>query len=505
MNAVPAGGGGWLTVIRESFPGAFQKHVTIDAPRDILAFSGVFSPVTLIAGDVAKPRVKLVEEDEDGICEEVSSTSPFLTVLKKPNHYQNRIQFWSQWILSKLLWGNTYVLKVREKARGMVKSLYILDPARVKPLVSETGDVYYELSPDHLSGLVEKTIIPASEIIHDRWNCLWHPLVGVSPLYACALSATQGRKIQNNSTLFFENSSRPSGMLVAPGAISDELALTMKTRWEENYGGANTGRTAVLGNGLKYEAIGIPAQEAQLFEQLGWTKFDCADCFHMPHFKVGGPVPAGSTIEALQLQYYNDCLHGLFESAELCLDEGLEVPPTYYTEFDIDVLLRMDQATQVKMLVESVKGIRTPNEARAKLNLEAVTGGDAVYLQQQNYSTEALAKRDAKDDPFATAGAKAPAAGGASEPDEERIQGPLSIHTEGMTMNVPGMEHVARMVQQLERTMRMPVVPVKDVNGVILYGRRMERLPLHLQDGDDAIADLSELFINGLESEHVNG
>jgi HK97 family phage portal protein len=411
------GNGGWMQIIREGFAGAFQQNVVVDAPRDILAFSGVFSPVTLIAGDISKLRVKLVEENEDGICTELSA-SPFLAVLKKPNHYQNRIQFWLQWILSKLLWGNAYALKVRENARGMVKALYILDPARVKPMVAVSGDVYYELSPDHLSGLIETVTVPATEIIHDRWNCLWHPLVGVSPIYACALSATQGRKIQNDSTLFFGNASRPSGMLVAPGTISDELAGKMKAQWEQNYGGSNTGRTAVLGNGLKYETIAIPAQEAQLIEQLKWTVEDVARCFHMPLFKVGGPVPTGSTIEALNLMYYSDCLQALIEQAELCMDEGLEVSANYYTEFDLDGLLRMDQVAQVTMLAESVKGgIRMPDEARAKLNLPAVPGGNAVYLQQQNYSTAALAKRDAKDDPFETAPRSATAAPAAN--DEE--------------------------------------------------------------------------------------
>lgn len=405
------GGGGWMQIIRESFAGAFSRHVTIDGPKDILAFSGVFAPLTLIAGDIAKLRVKLVEEDEDGICTELEYSSPFWAPLRKPNHYQTRIQFWAQWILSKLLWGNTYVLKVRESARGMVKQLYILDPARVKPLVATRGDVFYELEPDHLSGLIEKVRVPASEIMHDRWNCLWHPLVGVSPIYSCALSATQGRRIQNQSTVFFENASRPSGMLVAPGTIKDEDAAAMKQRWEENYGGSGTGRTAVLGNGLKYEAISAPAEESQLIEQLEWTKFDCADCFHVPRFKVGGDVPVGSTIEALNLMYYSDCLQKLIEDAEACLDEGLELKPNYYSEFDLKGLLRMDQPAQMKMLAEGVKGgIMAPDEARAELNLKPVPGGASVYLQQQNYSLEALAKRDAKDDPFETTPKAAPAA-----------------------------------------------------------------------------------------------
>jgi HK97 family phage portal protein len=426
--------GGWFGILRESFGGAWQRNIPVDAPRDLLAFSGVFAPVTLIAADFSKLRVKLVEDDADDISTEIKSGSPFLPVLRKPNHFQTRIQFWEQWILSKLLYGNAYALKERDR-RGIVVSLYILDAQRVTPLVAENGDVYYKLAADHLSGLAEAVTVPAQEIIHDRMNCLWHPLVGVSPIYASALSATQGRRIQSNSTHFFQNASRPSGILVAPTSISDQDAAQMKARWEENYSGGNSGRTAVLGNGLKYEAMGIPAETSQLIEQLRWTVEDCARNLHVPLFKLGGPVPIGNTVEALQQTYYNDCLHALFEAAELCLDEGLELKknnPSYYTEFDIENLLRMDTAAQVKSLAEEVgAGIAAPDEARAKRNRKPVPGGKYPYLQQQNYNLEALAKRDALPDPFA--GAAKPAPEPAANDDEgEQVAAMADLFVKGM-------------------------------------------------------------------------
>lgn len=402
---------GWFSLIGEAWGGAWQQNVTVDSSKDILAFSGVFAPLTLIACDVAKMRVKLVEEDGDGICTEIK-TSPFLPVLRKPNPYQTRIKFIEQWIISKLLYGNTYVLKGREKVRGVVNALYVLDANRVTPLVAENGDVYYELSRDDLSKLHESVTIPASEIIHDRVNCLWHPLVGVSPIYACGLSATMGRRIQQNSTKFFDNMSRPSGALTSPGAISDEEAARLKKRFEENFSGNNIGRLMVAGSGLKYEPMAIPAEQSQLIDQLKWTVEDVARCFHMPLFKVGGEIPRGSTVPLLQQIYYSDCLQSLIEDLEICLDEGLELPAGKYTECDLDGLLRMDQLTQMTILAEGVKGsILSPDEARAKLNRKPVPGGASPMMQQQNYNLAALAKRDASDDPFGTAKpAPAPAA-----------------------------------------------------------------------------------------------
>jgi HK97 family phage portal protein len=321
-------------------------------------------------------------------------------------------------MVSKLLYGNVYALKEREPVRRMVSAAYILNPKRVKPLITDGGDVYYEIEPDNLSRVPEKIIVPAREMFHDSMTCLFHPLVGVSPLYAAAISATQGRRIQSNSTKFFDNMSRPSGMLTAPIKIDDETATRLKKEFEQNYGGGNIGRTLVGGMGLKYEPMTIPAENAQLIEQLRWTVEDVARVFHVPLFKIGGPVPAGSTIDALNQMYYNDCLQELLESAEAILDFGLELPSRRYTEFDLSGLLRMDQAAQMDLLVKSVGGgIHAPDEARAKVDLPPVPGGQYPYLQQQNYSLEALAKRDAQEDPFGTKPAPVPAP--AAAPDEE--------------------------------------------------------------------------------------
>jgi phage portal protein BeeE len=110
----------------------------------------------------------------------------------------------------------------------------------------------------------------------------------------------------------------------------------------------------------------------------------------------------------LQQQYYQQCLQTHIEAIETLLDEGLgltvDTAQRYGTEFDLDDLLRMDTETKVKTAADSVgAGFLSPNEARARFNLGPTSGGESPYLQQQNYSLSALAKRDAQADPFAPA------------------------------------------------------------------------------------------------------
>ncbi|MGE0803098.1 MAG: phage portal protein [Lautropia sp.] len=384
--------GGWMSLIRESFPGAWQRGITVDNRESLLAFSAVYSCVSLIAADIAKLRIKVVRRDR-GIWVEDLRDTDLSRLLARPNRYQTRQQFIELWVISRLLHGNAYALI--ERRAGAAVALYPLDPQRVTPLVTDDGSVYYRLAADNLSGLVEEVIVPSSEIIHDRGACLWHPLVGVSPIYACARTASVGNRIQANSGRFFENMSRPSGILSAPGEISRETAKELKEDWEKNYSGGSIGHLAVLGDGLKYEAMAIPAADAQLIEQLRWTVEDVARCFHVPLYKLGAVQPTYNNVEALGTSYYSDCLQALIEAIEACLDLGLGLPADTGLEVDVKGLMRMDTATQVKALADTVAaGITAPNEARAELGRAPVPGGDTPYLQQQNYSLAALDARD---------------------------------------------------------------------------------------------------------------
>lgn len=415
--------GGWWPWIREPYSGAWQNNDEWKVDS-VLAYHAVYACITLIAADIGKLPFRLVREDANGIWSPVknhASANP----LKKPNRYQNHIQLKEWWMVSKLVRGNTYALKERDN-RGTVVRLYVLDPCRVQVLVSTDGSVYYQLGQDDLNGQEQTSVtVPASEVIHDRMNCLFHPLVGVSPLFASGLAASQGLKIQNDSSKFFANGANPGGVLTAPGAISDDTAARLKTHWDANYTGDNAGKVAVLGDGLKFEPMRMTAVDSQLIEQLRWTAEVVCSTYHVPAYKVGvGQAPSYNNIEAQTKDYYSQCLQSHIESMELCLDEGLELPDGLGVELDLDVLFRMDSSTLMATLKEGVgSGLMAPDEGRRRLNLPPVAGGNTPYLQQQNFSLAALAKRDAQQDPFSNAETSSPApAEPGPEVEEETIE-----------------------------------------------------------------------------------
>jgi len=421
----------------------------------VLAHHAVYACITRIAQDFGKLRPKLVEQDEDGIWSEVTS-SAFSPVLRKPNRFQNHIQFKEWWITSKLTNGNAYVLLERD-GRDAVRSMYLLDPTRVQVLVSTDGAVFYKLKQDNLSGLEDDEIsVPASEIIHDRINCLFHPLVGTSPIFACGTAATMGLQIQQNQSGFFANGSNPSGILSTPVTITPEKATQLSDLWNSRFGKDKSGGVAVLGDGMKFEAMRMNAVDSQLIQQLGWTAETVCSTFHVPAWKVGvGEQPAYTKPEIANQAYYSDCLQSPIEQWELCMDEAFGFQTSTEgrmlgVELDLDGLLRMDVASQITALRDAVGGsIYTVNEARKKMDLEPVDGGDSIWMQQQNYSLEALQKRDEKEDPFASgSSAETPAlppgepqkalpAGDSTEARMAKLAAVIEINARTLAMNVP--------------------------------------------------------------------
>jgi phage portal protein BeeE len=156
---------------------------------------------------------------------------------------------------------------------------------------------------------------------------------------------------------------------------------------------------------MTYQPLTINAVDSQMIEQLKLTGETICSAFHVPPFMVGiGAAPTYNNIEALNQQYYSQCLQALIEEIEELLDQGLglgkDFGNTYGTEFDLDALLRMDTATKVKSVADAIgAGFMSPNEGRYKFDLPPVEGGNSPYLQVQNYSLAALNRRDQQENP----------------------------------------------------------------------------------------------------------
>lgn len=390
--AATSGRDGWHSLyVQEPFSGAWQRNLS-ESHSTILSYPTLYACLNRIVSDIGKLPFVLKAEDEHGIWSIDKSNTSYWPVLRKQNAYQSAQQFRESWVLSKLVQGNTYVLKGRDE-RGVVTKLWVLDPNRVQPMIADTGDVFYQLNygsganllPERYPG--EQLIIPASEIIHDRMNCFHHQLIGVPPLCAANWAAVKNMKILRDSTRFFTNGANPGGILTAPAGMSEPDAQAVKEYWNSNFQGENAGKVAVIGADMKFTPFAFKAADSQLVEQMRYSDEQVCQPFGIPPFKIGiGSIPAGMKVDDINQLYYSDALQAHIEAMENLLDEGLGIKRPQGVECDLEPLLRMDMGKQAEVHTKLTGGgIETPNEGRRAFGLKPLAGGDTVYMQQQDY------------------------------------------------------------------------------------------------------------------------
>lgn len=394
---------GWFRVIGESFAGAWQKNIEV-SNHDVLTYPTLYACIMRRATDMGKMPFCLKGQDSNALWQE-QTNSAYSPVLRKPNNYQTAQQFRESWVVSKLTQGNAYILKQRDN-RGVVTGLYVLDPCRVQPMVTNSGAIYYKLMVDPLNSLPndypqDRLMVPATEIIHDRCICIHHPLVGVPPMCAAYWPVVKNLKILQSAAQFFGNNSNPGGILTAPAGMSDDDAQRVRDYWQTAYTGNNAGKVAVIGADMKFTSFAMKGADSQLVEQMRYSDEQICQPFGIPPFKIGiGSIPAGMSLDDINQLYYDDALGSDVEAMENLLDEGLGLAdkPNLAICIDTGPLLRMNVGKQVDIEAKKVGGkISTPNESRAALNMGKTGGGDTLWGQQQDYPLGMLADRASWD------------------------------------------------------------------------------------------------------------
>lgn len=362
----------------------------------LLAFSAVYSCVTIISQDLSKLPIRVMTKDDEDDLAKVATKSPYHRLISNPNNYQTSMDFFQFWAVSRLIRGNAYIYKELD-ARGVPTALHVLHPDRTEPLVDPvTKSVFYRYTPNtndmfsveqfQSGDKAAQVIIPARFIIHDRINPLWHPLIGTTPLFAAAVSATTGGRILLNSERLFGNMARPSGVLTSDTTINDVTAKRLKEQFEANYSAGNIGRTAVLGDGLKWQTMVMTSTDAQLIEQLKWTIEDVARVFRVPMFLLADQSKVNwKNSEQAARSYYSGCLQFHVEGIEARLNSEFGLDGVLsYVEFDVEGMFRMDTQERFAAYGEGIKGgVLAPNEARKKEGLPPAKGGEEPRMQMQ--------------------------------------------------------------------------------------------------------------------------
>ena len=322
---------------------------------------------------------------DEGDAKKRVKSSALSRCLHQPNDYQTRSDFILNLVKSVLMDGNAYVLGQRNN-RGEFESLHLMPSKGTQPYIEpESKAVFYGVGSNPFVGDFD-VMIPARDIMHIRLHTPAHPLVGVSPVTNAASSIAANAAITNHQAAFFNNMSRPSGVLSTEMKLNADQMKQLRLAWEAQSKTMNSGGIPILGSGIKWEPMSIDSQDSQLIQAFQMSIEDVARAFRVPLPLVGDYRNSTyNNVEQLISAWLATGLGFLLEHIETSFDKFFALPRGQFTEFDVDSLLRTDFQTRIDGYTRAIQqGLMTPNEARAKMGgLPSVDKGDVVYAQAQ--------------------------------------------------------------------------------------------------------------------------
>lgn len=406
-------------------PGEWQMRSREASDETLFAFGAVYACIQIISGDCGKLPVQFYDIDNKTGDQELNRSYPLNALFRRPNVYQNRMQFITALVISYLTTGNAYVYGKRD-ARNLISEMHVLDPRAAWPYVSDSGAIFYRCSPNILAGITEPSMIPARDMSHIRLQFSpSYPLVGVSPIFAAASSSAVGQRILYNTQQFFGNGAQPGGVLEAPGKISDDLAKRMREDFDQNYVNKRTGKTAVLGEGLTFKQLSMSAVDSQLIEQLRWSVEDIARVFRMPATMIGDQGKTTYRNSEQQARaYLNGCLDFHLSGIVEELNKFFELGASMTMAFDLSFLLRTETDVRFDANGKAINGgFMTPNEIRKREGLPPKPNGDKLLVQGAMRSLDVIVAAPATTGANPESGTSDKPAENADEPKPETEPG----------------------------------------------------------------------------------
>lgn len=245
------------------------------------AITAVYRSVQLIASTIASLPLHVFERQEDGTREKVQYDADRY-LWARPNPEVSSMVFWETVVGHEVLNGNAYLFVVKNR-QGEPLELWPIEPARVTVQRDERGKKVYTID-----GAVEMVDFAlGGEIVHvTGWGR--NGLVGISPIRQMAQALGLIRAAEDYASLIYSQGSAPGGILSTDQAITEPQAEMFRIRWERANGGlARSHKTAVLGNGLKWQSTSIDLEDAQMLATRQFQVAEIARMFGIPEHLLG--------------------------------------------------------------------------------------------------------------------------------------------------------------------------------------------------------------------------
>lgn len=358
-------------------------------PRGALAEATYFACLKVLSESIGKLPLKLQKSTSKNGVTTVWRDPRYIVVHDRPNPYMTSTMFWSTMEHNRNHFGNAYALIHGAGTAKNPMSLWILPPDRIK-IVNDDKDlfkngankIYYVYS----SPEGEIYTFHNEEILHVKSSSTVDGYTGVSVRERLATTIDGNVNAQKMLNGLYKSGYTAKAVLEYTGDLSDASVQKYVKGIARYAKGEHDDLSSIIPIpvGSKLTPLNISLADGQFIEIKKYSALQIASAFGIKPNQIGDYEKSSyASAEAQQLSFYVDTLLYIVKQYEEELSFKLlsfdEMRKGYRFKFNVDVILRADFKTKVETLRSAVNNfLMTANEAREKLDLEAVEGGNSL-------------------------------------------------------------------------------------------------------------------------------
>lgn len=356
--------------------------------RTAMQTTAVYACVRILAEAVASLPLHVYEYQDDGGKKLVHDHPLYYLLHDEPNPEMTSFVFRETLMSHLLIWGNAYAQIIRDGA-GRVLGLYPLLPDKMEVQRDDRGNIYYVYSRNSdenpMFNEYGNIKLKAEDVLHIP-GLGFDGLIGYSPIAMAKNAVGMTLACEEYGASFFANGANPGGVLEHPGVLKDPSKV--RESWNSVYRGVNNAhKIAVLEEGMKYQQIGIPPEEAQFLETRKFQINEIARLYRIPPHMVGDLDKSSfSNIEQQSLEFVKYTLDPWVIRWEQSLQRSLLLPGEkgkYFIKLNVDGLLRGDYQSRMNgYAVGRQNGWFSANDIREMENMNPIPDeeGGNLYL-----------------------------------------------------------------------------------------------------------------------------
>lgn len=367
-------------------------------PEKAMQMATVFACVRVISEAIASLSIGVYERQEGNRKQELPNHPAYALLKYTPNDFQSRYNFMQFYAASLLLRGNAYAEKIIGYD-GQVESLRPLLPNRMTTKILPNNTVRYHYN--ELNG--SKTIFLPGELFRVNGLSL-DGFTGLSVIEHCRETFGGALQTQEYANRFFANDARPGGVLTSDKPMSEEVKKSNKEQWEKAHKGASNAHKVAILYGMTWQSIGMSNADAQFLETRKFSRSEICGLYGVPPHMIGDLDRATfSNIEHQDISFYKHTVRPHTINIEQSMNRDVILEDDVYAEFNMDAVLRGDTKTRGEFYSKALgsggsPAWMTPNEVRAKENLNPIEGGDELPKPTNTAQGQMDSEPDANND-----------------------------------------------------------------------------------------------------------